>query len=408
MLKVKKERFRKSDMMRAYLDYNATAPLRPEAVEALARALALGGNPSSVHREGRAARAELETARDRIAALVNADPAGVIFTSGGTEANNLALAQTAGLGCRTILHSAIEHPAVSEPAAHQGLPVEILPVDNNGRLDLEAARTAIKAAAGPIFVSVMLANNETGTIQPVRELAHIVRQAGGILHVDAVQAAGRIAIDIKELGAHMLSLSSHKIGGPQGAGALILAEDRALDPHLKGGGQERRRRAGTENVAGLAGFGAAAEAVTAELGEQADRLRILRDKLEARLRDRAPDLRVFGAGAERIANTSCFAAPGLDAETLVMALDLDGVSVSSGAACSSGKVARSHVLSAMGVTEPLARGAIRASLGWQTSEQHIDRLVDAWTAARDRAIRHHNRRSQGAHIQDTHSMAVGK
>ena len=391
-------------MMRAYLDYNATAPLRPEAAEAMARALILGGNPSSVHREGRAARAELETARDSIAALVNVDPASVIFTSGGTEANNLALAQTRNLECRTILHSAIEHPAVSEPAAHQGLPVEILPVDGNGRLDLDAARKAIETAPGPIFVSVMLANNETGTIQPVRELAHIVRQVGGVLHVDAVQAAGRIIVNIQELGAHMLSLSSHKIGGPQGVGALILAEDRAFDPHMRGGGQERRRRAGTQNVAGLAGFGAAAKAVAAELDEQAARLRDLRDGLEARLRTRAPDLMVFGAGAERIGNTSCFAAPGLDAETLVMALDLEGVSVSSGAACSSGKVTRSHVLSAMGVAEPLARGAIRASLGWQTREQDIDRLVDAWTAAYDRALNHRER----AHSQDTHSMAVGK
>lgn len=371
--------------MRAYLDYNATAPVRPEATAEVARALALGGNPSSVHGPGRAARGRVEAARDEVAALVGADSAGIVFTSGGTEANNLALAQAKALGCRRLLHSAVEHPSVLDAAPHIGLPVDRVPVDAAGRVDLDAARRAIAAEPGPVFVSVMLVNNETGVVQPVAALAEIVRAAGGYLHTDAVQAAGRVPVDIAGLGVHLLSLSAHKVGGPQGAGALVAADGLPVAPTLCGGGQEGRRRAGTENVPGIAGFGVAAKLARADL-DRMGQIAVWRDALETRIRAAAPDAVIFGADAERVANTSCFSAPGLEAETLVMALDLDGIAVSAGAACSSGKVARSHVLSAMGAEEAVARGAIRVSLGWDTQEDHIDRLVAAWIKARGRAL----------------------
>jgi len=356
-----------------YLDYNATAPLRPEAAAAVEAALQATGNPSSVHGFGRRARRRVEDAREAVAALVGGQPAGVVFTSGGSEANNLALA---GLPAGRILVSAVEHDSVLQaaPGAHRLL------VDSQGRIDLDALGEALDedgGAAGPTLVSVMLANNETGVIQPVAEVAALARMQGALVHCDAVQAAGRLEIDLEALGVAALSLSAHKLGGPQGAGALVLAEGVTLAPLIRGGGQERRRRAGTENVPAIAGFGAVAAAVL-EAPKPDPELARLRDGLEARLRALAPELVVFGAEAPRLTNTSCFSLPGLSAETQLLALDLAGIAVSSGAACSSGKVEPSHVLQAMGIDAETAAAAIRVSLGWATSEADLERFVEAW------------------------------
>lgn len=362
--------------MRVYLDYNATAPIRPEVAAKMAEVLPMGANPSSVHAEGRRARGQLSGARSQVAALVGARPENVVFTSGGTEANNWALAAARSLGAKHLLVSAIEHPSVLEAAPHVGVPVTHLPVDAAGRIDLDAAARLIEETS-PALVSAMQVNNETGVVQPVAELSRMVHEAGGWLHCDAVQAAGRIDIDCAALGADMLSLSAHKLGGPQGVGALILRDGLTPAPLLRGGGQERRYRAGTENVAGIAGFGVAAE--LARESRDKDGIAALRDQMESAIKQAAPDAIVFGEEAERVANTSCFGAPGLSAETLVMALDLEGIAVSAGSACSSGKVARSHVLSAMNVGDALADGAIRVSLGWATEASHIEKLVDVWT-----------------------------
>ena len=356
---------------RIYLDHNATTPVRPDAAEAVAAALALGGNASSVHGFGRAARQSIEEARAAVAALVGAEPAGVVFTSGGTEANNLALR---GLCAGPLLVSAGEHASVL-----QALPgVEQLPLLPDGRLDLDALTAALAAAEGPQLVSVQWANNETGVVQPVAEIAAIAHEQGALFHCDAVQAAGKLPLDLAASGIDCLSLSAHKIGGPQGVGALVLAPGRQVTAQLRGGGQERSSRAGTENLPGIAGFGAAARAAAAELERQRD-LAVLRDRLEAALLALAPDIAVFGAGVRRLANTSCFALAGLAAETQVMALDLAGVAVSAGAACSSGKLEPSHVLAAMGAGPALASSAIRVSLGWNSRGADVDGFLEAWT-----------------------------
>ena len=355
-----------------YMDYNATAPMRPAVVAAVAEALGLTGNPSSVHRFGRLARRRLEEAREQVAALVGARPDQVVFTGGGTEANNLALAGS-GRGRRIV--SAIEHESVANAAPD----AETVPVTADGAIDLAALDALLARPGPPALLSVMLANNETGVIQPVAAAAAAARRAGALVHCDAVQAAGRIPVDFAALGVDLLSLSAHKLGGPPGSGALIVADGVALTALLRGGGQERGRRAGTENVAGAAGFGVAAELARAELAAQG-RLARLRDALEARLRATVPAATVFGAAASRLPNTSCFALPGLAAATQVMALDLAGVAVSAGAACSSGKVRPSRVLRAMGVAEDAAGSAIRVSLGWGSADADIDRLVAAWSA----------------------------
>ena len=359
----------------AYLDHNATAPVKPQVAEAVARALEMGGNPSSVHRAGRLARRAVEQARLKVAALVGARPREVVFTSGGTEANNLALK---GIGLGRLIVSEVEHDSVLAAAARSGRPVEWLPVDGEGVVDLAALERLLAANVGPTLVSVMLANNETGVIQPIAEVTARARKAGALVHCDAVQAPGRIAIEVGALGADLLTLSAHKFGGPQGVGALIVREDVPLAALQRGGGQELGRRAGTENVAGIVGFGVAAELAADDIERRAE-IVCLRDGLENRLRAVAPELMVFGAGAERLPNTICIAMPGVAAETQVMALDLAGVAVSAGAACSSGKVEPSHVLRAMGVAEPEVGRAIRVSLGWRTSERDIDRLVEAWS-----------------------------
>jgi cysteine desulfurase len=367
---------------RAYFDWNATAPLRSEACAAMVAALALTGNASSVHAEGRAARHVIEEAREKLAKLVGTEARNVTFTSGATEANMLALTPAIEIGGRKSLRdrlfvSAIEHPSVCSGGRFPAELVEELPVTRNGVIDLHALRSAIARAERPL-ISVMLANNETGVIQPIRQIADIVHAANGVLHVDAVQGPGRIDCRIGELGADLMSLSAHKLGGPQGAGALISrSELRIAEPLIKGGGQERSLRAGTENVAAIAGFGAAAS-VAASLAD-AVRMAGLRDRLEAGLKAATPEVVIFGENAPRLPNTTLFAVPGTKAETAIIAFDLNGIAVSSGSACSSGKVQASAVLAAMGVEPALAQGAVRVSLGWSTTEREIENLLCALT-----------------------------
>jgi cysteine desulfurase len=356
----------------AYFDWNATAPLRPEAKAAITMALETTGNPSSIHASGRAARRLVEDAREKVAALIGAARREVVFTSGGTEANALALSPALG---DTLLVSTVEHPSVRSGGRFAA--VEDVPVTAVGVVDLVALENLLKGRTRPL-VSLMLANNETGVIQPVTEAAALVHAAGGLLHVDAVQGPGRISCDFKVLGADLMTLSSHKIGGPQGAGALIVRNGLTLDALIKGGGQERSMRAGTENVAGIAGFGAAAEAARLGFAAEAARMAALRDELEAGIKAVASKAIVFGAEGLRLPNTTLFSVPGMKAETAVIAFDLEGVAVSSGSACSSGKVAPSHVLAAMGVVPELARGAIRVSLGYATTSDDVGTILKAW------------------------------
>jgi cysteine desulfurase len=372
--------------VRAYLDWNATAPLRPAARDAVQTAFAAVGNPSSVHADGRAARQLVEEARAEVAALVGAQARNVVFTSGGTEANALALTPSLsvddGQKRDRALISTIEHPSVRSGGRFSRELCEDIPVTRDGIVDLGWLTTRLGALPGSApLVSVMLANNETGVIQPVPAVADRVHAAGGLLHVDAVQALGKIPCEINSLGADLLTISGHKVGGPKGIGALVLSDERMHlgDPLIKGGGQERGQRAGTENVIGITGFGAAAAAARAGLAADAARMEQLRNRLEAGLREAAPDAVVFGIAVPRLPNTTLVAMPGVKAETALIALDLAGVSVSSGSACSSGKVAPSHVLAAMGVAPDLALGAIRVSLGPSTTEDEIEIFLNAWT-----------------------------
>ncbi|HEY7609601.1 MAG TPA: cysteine desulfurase family protein [Alphaproteobacteria bacterium] len=360
-----------------YLDYNATAPVRPEAAAAVAEALARTGNPSSVHRFGRAARKRVEDAREAVAALIGAAPADLVFTSGGTEANALALA---GAGRRRVLVSAIEHDSVLAAAAAHDPDTPRIPVSPSGMADLDALDELIAGRGGETLVSVMLANNETGVVQPVAEIAKCAHAAGALVHCDAVQAAGKIPVEVRTLGADLVSLSAHKLGGPQGVGALYVSERIALAASLRGGGQERGRRAGTENVPGIAGFGAAATAARRDLSAYAQKCTELRARLEAAVLARSNRARIPGAEAPRIPNTSCIVLRDVPSETQVMALDLAGVAVSAGSACSSGKVRPSHVLAAMGLPPEAVSAAIRVSLGWATTSADVERFVEAWSA----------------------------
>jgi cysteine desulfurase len=379
---------------RTYFDWNATAPLRKEARAAMAAALALTGNASSVHAEGRAARQAIELARDQVAALVGAEAKNVTFTSGATEANMLALTPALELGGRKeprdrLFVSAVEHPSVLCGGRFPANAVEILPVNGNGIVDLVELERCLLRAERPL-VSVMQANNETGVIQPISEIAAIVHEANGVLHVDAVQAAGRIDCSIAQLGADLLSISSHKLGGPQGAGALVRRGDIHIGQALiKGGGQERSLRAGTENVAAIAGFGAAAAAASAARQADALRMTALRDLLEAGLKAATPQAVIFGKNAPRLPNTTLFSVPRVKAETAIIALDLNGIAVSSGSACSSGRVQASSVLTAMGVVVELTRGALRVSLGWTTSERDVERLLNAWNSVVSSLLKEH-------------------
>ncbi|MDI4656287.1 cysteine desulfurase family protein [Xanthobacter autotrophicus] len=384
---------------RAYLDHNATSPLRREARAALLAALEGVGNASSVHADGRAARARIEAARGEVARLVGASPRGVVFTSGATEAAALALHPAVEMDgrpkpCHVLLMGAVEHPAVLRGHRFPAEAVEVLPVDGTGRLDLGALEAALArhAAAGRrALLALMAANNETGVVQPVAEAARLVRAHDGVVFCDAVQAAGRLPLDMAALGVDFLSLSAHKMGGPQGAGALVAGPDDRTPALIAGGGQERSRRAGTENSPAIAGFGAVARVARADLAAEASRLATLRDGLERAVLAGVPDAEVIAFGAERLPNTSTLTFAGLRAETLVIALDLAHVSVSAGSACSSGKVGASHVLSAMGVPEDRAAGAIRLSLGWSSTRQDVDEAVAALQKVvphlRSRAVR---------------------
>jgi cysteine desulfurase len=371
---------------RSYLDWNATAPMRAEAKKAFVEALVVAGNPSSVHAEGRAARQLVEAARNEVAALVGAQPGDVFFTSSGTEANMLALTPAIEIAGERqprsrLLLSAIEHVSVRSGGRFAREAIDELPVGADGRLDLGALAEAVAKTPRPL-VSLMLANNETGVVQPVAEAAAIVHAAGGVLHVDAVQAVGRIACDMKALGADLLTLSAHKIGAAKGVGALVRARDdiHFSEPLIRGGGQERGLRAGTENVAGIAAFGAAAAAARSSRETEAAHMAALRKQLESGLLAIAPRAVIFGdaPATERLPNTTLFGLGGIKAETAVIGFDLEGVAVSSGAACSSGKVQPSHVLAAMGVPPPLRRGAVRVSLGWSSTAADIEKFLGAW------------------------------
>lgn len=359
-----------------YLDWNATAPLRPEAAAAIAEALTHTGNPSSVHRAGREAKRLLERARVEVAERVGAAPDEVTFTSGGTEANHLALR---GLPERRLIVSAIEHESVLAAAPD----AVILPVGHDGVADLAALERLLAADPRPALVSLMLANNETGAVQPVDAAAAIAHRHGALLHCDAIQGFGKIPFSFSKMSVDMMSLSAHKIGGPMGIGALVGGGDLTLRPLQTGGGQERGRRAGTENLPGIVGFGAAARLADPDDG----RIAALRERAEHRLLALAPDAPIHAATVSRLPNTICISMPGVAAATQVMALDLEGVMVSAGSACSSGKVKRSHVLDAMAVPAPLAESAVRISLGRGSREDDIDRLVAAWGALYGRAGR---------------------
>ncbi len=363
--------------MRVYLDHNAGTPLDPRVLAAMSETLAgMPGNPSSSHQFGRAARAQLEQARLQVAALVKVQPTQVVFTSGGTEANNLALrALCADRSGGRLAVSAIEHPSVLEPARAlqklAGWSLDLIGADNDGRITTDAFAAALRP--GTRLASVMLANNETGVVQPVAELAGRARAAGVVMHTDAVQAAGKLALDFDACGVQLMTLSAHKIYGPKGAGALIFDKSLEIAPLLRGGAQEGGLRAGTENIAAIVGFGLAAELAAERLEEQT-RLRRLRDQLQTGLK-RHRQVTVFAENAPRLPNTLQFAVAGLDGETLLMQLDKAGIAVSSGSACASGSSEPSHVLLAMGVDAQLSRGAVRVSLGGDNTQADIDRLL---------------------------------
>lgn len=361
---------------RSYLDFNATAPTRPEVIDAVAEAMREGGNASSVHADGRAARARVERARQHVAALVGAEATGVIFTGSGTEANNQALRN---VHIERLIVSAIEHESVLQARAD----AVICPVTSEGVVDLDALAALLGDSEAPTMVSIMLANNETGIVQPVAEAARLTHDAGALFHCDAVQAAGKIPVDMISLGVDSLALSAHKIGGPQGVGALICKNPSTMSRFVHGGGQESGLRAGTENVPGIVGYGVAAESALAGL-DDFGALAVLRNDLEERVLAIEPDARIFGKELDRLPNTSKFATKGLTSEVQVMGLDLDGASISAGSACSAGRVETPYVLSAMGVPDELGLCAVRISLGWTTTAKDIDGFIAGWKKLHDR------------------------
>ncbi len=348
--------------MRTYLDHNATSPLRPVVKEAMRAAMDVDGNASSVHREGRAARKLLDDSREIIARELGVIAPMIIFTSGGSEANNVAIKSAP---VERILVSAIEHPAVIEAAKASGKSVVYVPVTTDGVVDLKALAELLVGSKA--LVSVMLANNETGVIQPIREIVSLAQAHGALVHTDAVQAFGKMPVNFGLLGVDMMTIAAHKVGGPTAIGALVVRDGLPLEPLVHGGGQELRRRAGTENLVAIAGFAAVAK-------ENHLSIKVLRDQLEEALESAV----IFGGDAPRLPNTTYFSQPGMSAETLLMNFDLEGVAVSSGSACSSGKVTKSHVLTAMGIAPELAKGAIRVSLGWNTTSEHIEHFITVW------------------------------
>ena len=367
---------------RTYLDHNATAPVRPEVINATADAMRADGNALSVHTEGRAARAMVEKAREQVRSLVNGPVNGVVFTSGGTEANHYAIHGLARAGkIKRIYVSTIEHAAIPTNAETTGLPVESVPVTANGVVDLDALAAAIAGEEGGFLVCLMLANNETGVIQPVRAAADLVHARGGYLFVDAAQAVGKIPVNFVMLGADMMALTGHKFGAPTGIGALIVAPNLPLDPVFRGGGQESNRRAGTHNVPTIVGLGLACD-LARETIDRAPEIAALRDRMEHAARDAGA--RIWGGDADRLPGTLCLTAPGFSGETQLMALDLAGIACSSGSACSSGKARPSHVLMAMGASEDEAKCGLRVSLGWNSTNEDAQAFIREWPAAYDR------------------------
>jgi cysteine desulfurase len=363
-----------------YLDYNATTPVRPEAIAAVSDALVLQGNPSSSHAAGRAARAVMERARDQVASAVGASAAEVIFTSGGTEANGATLK---GTGARYLVVSAVEHDSVISGSKATGIPVHIVPVSQQGVVDLEALEQLLVSEGEGGLVSVMLANNETGVIQPIRSIVDIAAKYDAKVHCDAVQALGKIEVNFPDLGVDYMSISAHKIGGPKGVGALVMKAGAEVSPLVSGGGQEKGRRSGTENLPGIAGFGAAATLVPQSL-EHMQALKDLRDHMEAQIKACTSDATIFGDQTARLPNTTNVSMPGVTNELQLMTFDLRGLYVSAGSACSSGKVSASHVLSAMGVGDAVAGNSIRISLGWDSKADDVDQFVDAWREVYER------------------------
>lgn len=353
-----------------YLDHNATSLLRPEAKQAMDEALGFAGNASSIHKLGREARKRIEQARATVAKKLNAGGKDVIvFTSGATEANNMVLR---GCGMERVIVSSIEHPSVLQSADG----AETIPALPSGVIDVAALDKMLEGNDRQTLISVMLVNNETGVIQPVEEVVKIARKRGALVHTDAVQAFGRIPVDIQALGADFITLSSHKLGGPQGAGCLVIANCVTVSPLLRGGNQEKNLRAGTENLAAIAGFAKAAELADHEKFQSLGKWR---DKLEDRLSALAPALKIFGKDAPRVCNTSMFALPGVSSETQLIALDLAGICVSNGSACASGTVKASHVLKAMGASDDEATSSLRVSLGWNSVEKDVDCFIEKWT-----------------------------
>lgn len=360
-----------------YLDHNATTPLKPEVHDAVLKTLAHPGNPSSIHKLGKEARKRVEEAREKIARLVNAGPkAVVVFTSGATEANNLVLK---GSGCERFLVTAIEHSSVLQSCPHK----ELIPVLPNGLVDLAALDRMLEGNDRQTLISVAMVNNETGVIQPIEKVMEIAKRRGALVHTDAAQAAGRLPIDIQKLGVDFLTLSSHKMGGPQGVGCLVLSNCVSVKPLISGGSQEKNLRAGTENIPGIIGFGVAADLAVQDM-EGFRRLAVLRDNIEAELQKIAPAVKFFGKESPRVSNTSMLALPGMSSETQMIGLDLAGICVSSGSACASGAVKPSHVLKAMGASDAETGSAIRVSFGWNSTEKDAETFVREWGKLHER------------------------
>lgn len=361
-------------MRRTYLDYNATSPTKPEVIDAVSDCLKSWSNPSSVHQAGRDSKACLEAARRQVAALAGCHSKQIVFTSGGTEADNMVI-QDASFD--SYLALATEHPAVRVPIQMKGSKAQSLKVDDQGIIDLAFLEAALKQATGKILLCVMYANNETGAVQPIKEVVALARQYDAWVHCDAVQALGKIPVSFSDLGVHSMALSAHKIGGPPGVGALIVAEGQEVAPWIQGGGQERSFRSGTVNVPGVVGFGIAAELAQACLADASNHA-VLRDQFEEALKRITPDVRIFSEDAKRLPNTSMFALEGFDSSVLFVSLDLAGICVSTGSACSSGVAKLSPVLLAMGVPEALAKSAIRISTGWASRQEDIDAFLKVW------------------------------
>lgn len=364
-------------MTNIYLDYNATAPIRPEVLKLVTEIMGTVGNASSVHGHGRAARKYVEDARGQVAALCSVDSDQVVFTSGATESNNTILH---GFKDKRVLISAIEHPAVLESAPH----AEKIPVTSNGVIDMDAYTKILNEGDTPALVSVMLVNSETGVIQPIAEMAKMAKEKGALFHTDAVQGAGRIDLNMTKLGVDFMSLSAHKMSGPQGVGAIITRAGLDLPKFMLGGGQEKNCRAGTHNTAGIAGMGLAAELAQNNIAQYQD-ITKMRDMLEAEIRNVSNSAVIYGTEAPRVGNTSNVGLPRMPAETQLMALDLEGICVSSGSACSSGSFKASHVLTAMGADETEAKSSLRISLGWATTSADIDAFLKAWSKLAQRA-----------------------